>query len=406
MRVAFFSHYSGLYGANTSLLSLTQGLRPRGVDPLVFLPKKGSVEHKLRQNNTAYRISAYSTWLSKRWSFKNVVRKALGNLVLSGRLAKNLQSLGISLVHSNSSVTNFGALVASRLKVPHVWHVREFGDMDYGLRPEWGKRLFMRSLVRADAVVFISETLKQHFCKSNRHANAHVISNPIASREEFARRRGESIERLAAKPSGTPFTFILVGLIQPQKGQEIAIRAFHRAQAMNPNLRLWLVGSGSEPYLQHCQAVARELGVLSKVVFWGYTDNPNQLYCEADCGLMCSQSEAFGRVTAESMSFCLPVIGFRGGATPELIKPEETGLLYSGAEDELTACMLKMATTPNWARELGEKAFLFVSERFTLEAHTEAVFALYSQVMATSSLQPHGQRAGQSKAVCSRLDVR
>jgi glycosyltransferase involved in cell wall biosynthesis len=385
LKVAFFSHYSGLYGANRCLLSLTQGLKEKGVEPIVFLPKEGPVEDKLRQNGTAHRTIPYSSWVSKQWNFKRALRKTLGNLVCSRRLAKSLAPLGISLVHSNSSVTNIGAFVASRLKVPHVWHMREFGDLDYGIRPEWGRKLFLGSIRRADAIVFISATLRSHFWERNPPPNAHVIYDGIARKEEFKARRVEATQRRGAKACGTPFTFILVGLFQPQKGQDIAIRALYLAQKWHPDLRLWLVGSGSEAYVERCRALAAELGIAPKVKFFGFLDDPNPLYREADCGLTCSQSEAFGLVTAEAMSFCRPVIGFRGGATPELVKPGETGLLYSGGHEELAACMDKMASSPNWCSELGEKAFSLVSHSFSTEEHSETVFSQYQDVLTNGS---------------------
>jgi glycosyltransferase involved in cell wall biosynthesis len=48
----------------------------------------------------------------------------------------------------------------------------------------------------------------------------------------------------------------------------------------------------------------------------------------ADVVLMCSRSEAFGRVTIEGMLAGKPVIGSRSGATPELIQDGVTGLIY------------------------------------------------------------------------------
>jgi glycosyltransferase involved in cell wall biosynthesis len=358
-----------------------------GVEPLVFLPKEGPVEEKLRENRTTFSICPYSTWVSKRWRLKSVVRKALQNHLCSRRLAAALAPQGVKLVHSNSSVTNIGALVASRLRVPHIWHVREFGELDYGTRPEWGRKLFIRALGQSEAAVLMSETLKYHLWKAINPPNARVIYDGIASKEEFDRRRKESLRTLATKAEKRPFTFILVGLMQPQKGQSIAIRALHRVQQKYPNVRLWLVGSGTEAYVEECRVIASQLGVSGKITFWGYVDNPNPLYCEADCGLMCSQSEAFGLVTVEAMSFCRPVIGFRGGATPELVTPEENGLLYSGGEAELAACMERMVATPQWANQLGEKAWRFVSERFTTESTAMAVRSLYEEALKDRSLR-------------------
>ncbi len=44
--------------------------------------------------------------------------------------------------------------------------------------------------------------------------------------------------------------------------------------------------------------------------------------------LMCSHSEAFGRVTVEAIKFGLPVIGANSDGTRELIREGWNGLLY------------------------------------------------------------------------------
>ena len=48
---------------------------------------------------------------------------------------------------------------------------------------------------------------------------------------------------------------------------------------------------------------------------------------------MSSPYEAFGRVTIEYMMAGLPVIGRNGGATPEIIKENETGMLYNSKKE-------------------------------------------------------------------------
>lgn len=55
-----------------------------------------------------------------------------------------------------------------------------------------------------------------------------------------------------------------------------------------------------------------------------------------DLELICSRSEAFGRVTIEAMLHSIPVIGANSGGTPELIIDKENGLLFQyGDIDEL-----------------------------------------------------------------------
>ena len=59
----------------------------------------------------------------------------LFNLPEAYRIRKKVQSLNIDIIHSNSSVINFGAYLSKALGIPHVWHFREYGE-------EFGARVF------------------------------------------------------------------------------------------------------------------------------------------------------------------------------------------------------------------------------------------------------------------------
>jgi glycosyltransferase involved in cell wall biosynthesis len=119
--------------------------------------------------------------------------------------------------------------------------------------------------------------------------------------------------------------------------------------ARRPGVRLLLVGgaggTGDQGYMDGCRALAAELGVQDRVEFWGYVPDPERAFLAADVALMCSRSEAMGRVTAEAMSACRPVIGFDAGGTSELIDHGRTGLLY-GDPESLVECMLRYASDP------------------------------------------------------------
>jgi glycosyltransferase involved in cell wall biosynthesis len=88
---------------------------------------------------------------------------------------------------------------------------------------------------------------------------------------------------------------------------------------------------------------------------------------------MCSVSEAMGRVTAEAMAACRPVIGHDRGGTSELIRHEQTGLLYSGGDEALAASMRRFLEQPDRVRRMGEEAWRDARERFTIELYAERV---------------------------------
>jgi hypothetical protein len=64
MRVAFFTHYPELYGANRSLLNLIEGLAPLGVYSFVIVPKEGDIVTALRERAIPFLITPHQWWSS------------------------------------------------------------------------------------------------------------------------------------------------------------------------------------------------------------------------------------------------------------------------------------------------------------------------------------------------------
>jgi glycosyltransferase involved in cell wall biosynthesis len=96
--------------------------------------------------------------------------------------------------------------------------------------------------------------------------------------------------------------------------------------------------------------------------------------------LMCSHSEAMGRVTAEAMAYGRPVIGFNGGATPELIEPNKSGLLYNNLQ-ELTEHMLNMSRNRDLCRTLGLYASGQALKHFSDEQYAAGCRHVYEQIL-------------------------
>jgi glycosyltransferase involved in cell wall biosynthesis len=285
-------------------------------------------------------------------------------------------------VYSNSSVFAVGALAAAELGLPHVWHLREFGRRDYDLLPDAGASLARLAFGTADAAIYVSHALRRALAGRKPPPNSHVVYNGVAAAAQFDERR-RAAESLRGR--GRPFTFVLVGRFRESKGQAVAIRAFAELARTRPDARLLLVGgaggTGDQGYLDHCRALAGELGVAGRAEFWGYVPDPERAFLAADCALMCSRSEAMGRVTAEAMSACRPVIGFDAGGTSELIAHGVTGQLYRGGAPELAACMARYAADPALARSHGEAGWAAARQRHTTEVYAASVHQVLRGVL-------------------------
>lgn len=121
---------------------------------------------------------------------------------------------------------------------------------------------------------------------------------------DFDRLRVEANGSAAVSPR--PFRFACIGRLAPEKGFDIALRAF--AGIDDPTLpELLVVGEGGEE--ARLRALADSLGVTARVRFLGPVPEIGQIYAhQCDALLVPSRFEAQGRVVAEAQYFGLPVL--------------------------------------------------------------------------------------------------
>ncbi len=248
----------------------------------------------------------------------------------------------------------------------------EFGDIDYDLFFDLGWKLTNKLIGASAAVTANSCAIRDYFPASQR--SGQVIYPGVAAAADFARFQALGPKR---RVDGEDFVFALVGLINRNKGQATAIEALALLLKRFPRTRLIVAGGGQ---IDEVKALAGRLGVGRKVDFTGFVNDPFSVYLKADAVLMCSEHEAFGRVTAESMAAYRPIIGRSSTGTLELIEDGETGLLYNGTAADLARAMAEMIERPEMTRRLAANAWAFANNNFTHEYHVSQYLDLLDSV--------------------------
>jgi glycosyltransferase involved in cell wall biosynthesis len=176
----------------------------------------------------------------------------------------------------------------------------------------------LRLATRADAITAISEPMKASFPPAFRRKMA-IVRNPVAA----------ATGRADTRDQGTN-TLLSVGRIEEQKNHKLLIEAFAELAPEFPNWRLKIVGEGQlRPGLE--QRV-RELGLSDRIAMPGATPDIAAEYRSAQLFAMPSTYESFGLVTAEALTYGLPVVGLECCAgTNELVRHEVNGLLSDAA---------------------------------------------------------------------------
>jgi glycosyltransferase involved in cell wall biosynthesis len=382
LRVAFVVYQRRWTGAALSMLGLLDGLPAHGVLPHVVIQRGSPITSAISARQVPLAQFPLRRWMEPRVSALWPVQ-ALGrmgsNLVGLPGVLRQLRAWDVDVIVTNTSAVPVGAFAAALLHTPHVWIVREFGLVDSGSRHDFGRRVFDFWLRRATRVIAVSEAVRLAVLDGLPPERVDVIHNGVAFAPDFA----TLLQRARAERRDPDrFTFLVAGRIQPQKGQETAIRALARLAPEFPEVRLEIVGDGETRNVERCRALVEKLALRERVTFRGHVADPWPYFVRADAVLMCSVSEAMGRVTAEAMATGRPVIGHATGGTSELIRDGQTGLLYSGDDEALAASMRRVLERPEWRRQLGEQAWRDARERFTIERYAGSVAHSLRQALA------------------------
>ncbi len=375
MNILFITHYHELNGSIRSLLDLAMGLNAYNVTPYFLISREGSFSQFLNHKKLPFKILPIPWWMSeKRYTLSKKAQLAKG-IHTTAKTIKDIARLWqIDLVYTNTSVIPVGLIAAKLAHLPHIWHIREFGDLDFSLHFLFGKAPSLALIKSSSATICHSKVVCNYYFKP-KTKKVHQIYNGCATQGQFAHR----LQKRLAEPAHQVFTFLMLSNLSPKKGQEHAIRALAALHERGINARLILAGSGRADYIEAINKFTSDLNISDYVQFKGFVEDPFPLYIAADCALICSDHEAFSRVGIEAMSTALPVIGKNNGGNPELILHEETGLLYS-TFDELVNGMARLAAAPQWAQKLGLAGWELAKDKFNIEDYAANVYKVIESI--------------------------
>ncbi len=345
------------------------------MDIVVLLPSTGDFSKILAENEVPYFVSpfantAYTLRDPNFWTYPFVW---LRDRFTRSRLLEKVQAIQADIIYTNSSVTSIGFWLSKQLNKPHVWHIREYGWLGLRLIFFGGKQKLIKQLNQSSQIISISKALKKEVL-SEVTAPIKVIYNGVMTMEEMKHIPSHKDQNKSR------FNFLILGLIHPTKNQLEAIDAFALIASQHPNIHLTIVGGGRASYLRKLKKRVESLKLENRITFTGYQANPSAYFLDADAFLMCTKYEGMGRVTAEAMAYCLPVIGLAMGATPELVIDQKTGLLYTDGAKDLAQKMTYLITHPKEAKRMGEQGREFAISTFNNERYTTQVKELLEEL--------------------------
>jgi glycosyltransferase involved in cell wall biosynthesis len=177
-------------------------------------------------------------------------------------------------------------------------------------------------------------------------------------------------------PPKAGFTLVFVGRLAPVKNHGLLLNAFHLALASMPDLRLWMVGDGSER--GPLEKMAAELGISAQVTFWGQQLDVAPFFSAADAFIMSSKSEGLPMSLLQAFSLGLPAIVTDVGGMGEVVRLAKTGFTAPVTDPAgMAAAILRLVRSDTEREHFSANAKEAFLSRFTLQAMVDAYMDLY-----------------------------
>ena len=384
MRILYITNKDDKYGGAQCLMELMDSICKYDDMEVVFLnPEKNNFNSWCSKRKIEnYSIKYYSQMYCKHnrgivfWVkyLSYFFRYFLLNPFAIRNIEKTINIKSFDFIHTNTSTVDIGMILAKRNDVKHVWHLREFGKEDMHFIP-FRIDCYKRMNRDGGNFIAISDVIKKAWIKKG------INEDKITRLYDGV--KADSITQNEKIFAEDKIKIAFCGSITSFKDQEQLIRAFCLLPKNDrEKFRVDFWGTGNPEYIKHLQELINVNHLESIFTFKGYSNDLYKELLNYDIGMNCSNSEAFGRVTAEYILAGLLTVASDTGANIELIQQERTGIVFKKNED------IDLANRLRWIQNnrsicvtIAKQGAVFARENYSIEKNVKEFYEFYCSRM-------------------------
>lgn len=303
------------------------------------------------------------------------------NVYALNYIKKNIDMQDIALIHSNSTRSDIGMILAKKYNIPHVLHLREFGTKgtDYDVY-----------YYRRNPLKFIDDSVTHYIAITNKVKSHWTTVNGYDEKKITVVYNGIDDSDIEPKQitnnESDIIRIVFTGFIIETKGQR---KLLNELLLLNKSILdkvvVDFIGSGDPAYVAELKKYVIDNGLEKHVNFLGRREDVHTILHNYDVGLVCSRAEAFGRVTAEYMLARLCVLASNTGANDEIIVDGESGILYDYHVKGSLAKKIEYIVNNKKERDrIAENAFLRAKNNFVTKINANNVVNVYRKIWEDS----------------------
>lgn len=304
-------------------------------------------------------------------------------LALSSKLVDMVKLYKIELMHVHYAIPHAYAgymakqmLKAEGIYIPMVTTLHGTDITLVGSHPFY-KSAVTFSINHSDYVTSVSENLKQDTLKLfNINKEIEVIPNFI----ELEKNHEDVSIPCRRSVMARSDQKILTHISNFRKVKRIpdVIEIFYKIQ-QKLDVKLMMVGDGPEK--EKAELLCEKLGISHKVIFFGNSNEVDQILSYTDLFLLPSETESFGLAALEAMAWGVPVISSNSGGLPEVNYEGYSGYLSNvGDTDDMAAKAISILESED-NLQMFKKNALEVAKKFDIKNILPIYEALYERAL-------------------------
>lgn len=363
MRILHLSSESSWRGGEQQIAYLIEALDAMGIEPMVAC-KPGSEFEKY--------------CVQKAWPHYPLQMASSADLKSGWQLNKLCKTHGVDLIHAHSSHGHGTAFLAYLLGNKTSVILTRRVDFEVG-----GSQLskYKYTFPKLKKIVCVSEAIRKIVSRGINSTEATTTIYSSINHKKFEAHLGSDFLRQHFQ---LPATTTLIGntsALAPHKDYFTFIgTAEFYVRNVDCDVRFFIIGEGEQQ--EELKARVRQRKLEEYFVFTGFLDNIDQVLPSLDIFLMTSKTEGLGTSVIDAFAAKVPVVATRAGGIPELVRPDETGLLAEiGDCRGLSHNLAKLKSEPKTRDRLIANAYRRAME-LNVQSMAERYLTLYNEILS------------------------
>jgi glycosyltransferase involved in cell wall biosynthesis len=320
--ILFSTHYTGLGGGETDLLTLAAALPQDTYRCHLLVPREGQLAQRWREQGGIAHVVPFrgvtTLFVPSLWTRFPVVAK-IGQL---------LRDQHIDLVHADYHSLPFVWAAAKQTQVACVWTVH-----GWWFHPRRWQRDFFRKIPIVARSYSIREGFvgKPPFMPIN---DIPVIYSGVDT-ERFSPQRTTQLHDTLKIPHDAPVV-AMVARFQSVKGHDTFQQMARQVALQRPETHF--IVAGENVFGVAADQTTRETTLRNamsdpllrpRLHYIGFRDDVETVYNSADVVVCASDFESYGKANLEAMACAVPVVSTNAGGPSETVLDAETGYLVA-----------------------------------------------------------------------------